>query len=103
MREANYSSGDDVVVEFVGYRFGFNARALTTAELQQRMVAVGVERWQARLVSGLLDRCDGAVYARRRPDPTSADHDLTMAYEIVELSRPRPEPAAEPTGQAAPA
>ena len=51
------------------------------------MVALGVERWQARLVSGLLDRCDGAVYARRRPDPSSADHDLTVAYEIVELSR----------------
>jgi hypothetical protein len=82
-----YGTIAEVVRDHLQTHFGFNARALTTAELQQRMVALGVERWQARLVSGLLDRCDGAVYARRRPDPSSADHDLTMAYEIVELSR----------------
>ncbi|MFA7295913.1 MAG: hypothetical protein WC211_01840 [Dehalococcoidia bacterium] len=82
-----YGTIAEVVRDHLETHFGFNARALTTAELQQRMVALGVERWQARLVSGLLDRCDGAVYARRRPDPSSADHDLTMAYEIVELSR----------------
>lgn len=84
-----YGTIAEVVRDHLETHFGFNARALTTAELQQRMVALGVERWQARLVSGLLDRCDGAVYARRRPDPSSADHDLTVAYEIVELSRER--------------
>ena len=41
------------------------------------------------LVAGLLERCDDAVYAHRYPDFASADHDLTVAYEIVELSRPR--------------
>lgn len=84
-----YGTIAEVVRDHLESRFAFNARALTTAELQQRMVALGVERWQARLVSGLLDRCDGAVYAHRRPDPSSADHDLTVAYEIVELSRER--------------
>jgi hypothetical protein len=48
-----------------------------------------VERWQARLVGGLLERCDAAVYAGQRPDPASADHDLTVAFEIIELARPR--------------
>lgn len=70
-------------------RFGFTATALTTAELRERYDDAGVGRWQARLVGGLLERCDAAVYARARPDPASADHDLTVAYEIVELSRPR--------------
>jgi hypothetical protein len=70
-------------------RFGFNATALTTSELEEQMVSRGVDRWQARLVGGLLDRCDSAVYARHYPDPASADHDLTVAFEIVELSRPR--------------
>lgn len=78
-----------VVRDYLQQRFGFNARSLTTTELQRRMVALGVERWQARLVSGLLDRCDASVYAGRRPDPISADHDLTVAFEIVELSRPQ--------------
>jgi len=76
------------VREYLRDRYGFNATALTTAELERRMVARGVGRWQARLVSGLLDRCDAAVYAHDYPDPASADHDLTLAYEIVELSRP---------------
>jgi len=79
-----------VVRRYLGERFEFNASALTTAELERRMTAHGIDRWQARLVGGLLDRCDHAVYARQYPEPASADHDLTLAYEIVELSRPRP-------------
>ena len=83
-----YGTISTVVRGFLEERFGFRATALTTVELQSRMVDRGVDRWQARLVGGLLDRCDAAVYARRYPDPLSADHDLTVAYEIVELSRP---------------
>ena len=77
-----------VVRRYLSDRIGFNADALTTDELERRMTANGVDRWQARLVGGLLERCDAAVYAHRFPDPASADHDLTVAYEIVELSRP---------------
>ena len=73
---------------YLAERFGFNATALTTTELERWMTSHGVDRWQARLVGGLLDRCDRAVYARQYPEPASADHDLTVAYEIVELSRP---------------
>jgi hypothetical protein len=36
--EANYSSGADYVVEFLGYRFGFNA-----ADFEQRVVASAVK------------------------------------------------------------
>ena len=36
--EANYSSGDDYVVEFLGYRFGFNA-----ADFEQRVTAAAVK------------------------------------------------------------
>jgi hypothetical protein len=81
-------------------RFGFKATALTTSQLARRLPVPGMDRWQARLVAGLLDRCDAAVYARRYPDPTSADNDLTMAYEIVELSRPHVE---DPEREAVPA
>ena len=87
-----------IVRDYLQQRFQFGARALTTPELQRRMVQLGVERWQARLVAGLLDRCDAAVYAGRRPDPASADHDLTVAFEIIELSRPTSE--AETTAPA---
>ncbi|MGE3858080.1 MAG: hypothetical protein AB7G21_14070 [Dehalococcoidia bacterium] len=94
-----YYGGLAVTVRtYLSARFGFNAYALTTTELERRMVSHGVDRWQARLVGGLLERCDDAVYAHRYPDFASADHDLTVAYEIVELSRPR---ATGGEGQAA--
>ncbi len=91
--EGYYGTISIVIRGYLQERFGFGAAALTTRELERRMTAEGVERWQARLVGGLLDRCDAAVYAGRRPDPASADHDLTAAFEIVELSRRNPEPA----------
>jgi hypothetical protein len=74
---------------YLAERYGFNATALTTIELERRAERAGIGRWQARLATGLLERCDAAVYARSRPDPASADHDLTVAYEVIELSRPR--------------
>ena len=79
------------VRDYIEERFDFRATALTTVELARRAALMGVDRWQGRLVAGLLQRCDAAVYAGRYPDPASADHDLTLAYEIVELARPRRE------------
>lgn len=87
--EGYYETVSLAVRGYLEARFDFRATALTTGELEARMTDHGVERWQARLVRELLDRCDAAVYARVYPDPASADHDLTVAYEIVELSRPR--------------
>ena len=37
MGEANYASGDDYVVEFLGYRFGFNA-----LDFEERITAAAV-------------------------------------------------------------
>jgi hypothetical protein len=88
--EAFYGTLSLVMRRYLEERFTFPATALTTPELEGRMSVEGVERWQSRLAEGLLDRCDAAVYARAAPDPASADHDLTVAFEIVELSRGRP-------------
>ena len=93
--EAYYGLLSLVVRAYLQERFAFRATALTSSELDRRMAAAGLDRWQIRLVSGLLERCDAAVYARRFPPLASADHDLTLAYEIVEFARPRREPASE--------
>ena len=85
--ERFYGTLSIVLRSYLEERFEFPATALTTSELERRMGGEGVERWQARLAGGLLDRCDAAVYAQRHPDPSSADHDLTVAFEVVELSR----------------
>ena len=82
-----YGELSTIVREYLESRFAFSARALTTRQLERRMAGEGVERWQARLVSGLLDRCDTAIYAHSYPDSASADHDLTVAFEIIDLTR----------------
>jgi hypothetical protein len=83
------------VRNYLTERYGFHAFALTTVELRNEMNRRGIDRWQARLVDGLLTQCDSAVYARYMPALERADHDLTAAFEIVEMSRPQPEPEPE--------
>ncbi len=95
-----YGTLSVVVRDYLAARFEFKATALTTPELDRSMHGYGVERWQARLAGGLLDRCDAAVYARRHPDPGSADHDLTVAFEIIDLSSARPPTVAAGAGAA---
>jgi hypothetical protein len=58
---------------------------MTAPELEARMVQLGLNRWQARLVGGLLAECDEVVYARYTPALPRADATLTMAYEIAEM------------------
>jgi hypothetical protein len=88
---AYYSTLAVTVRTYLTDRFGFPAFALATTELQERMVAEGMDRWQARLVAGLLNQCDAVVFAQYRPATDRADADLTAAYEIVEMSRPERE------------
>ncbi|MGE5595616.1 MAG: hypothetical protein ACM3S1_06215, partial [Hyphomicrobiales bacterium] len=80
---AAYRSLAALVRGFIAERYGFPAHALTTGELQQRMEAQGVDRWQARLVGGLLEECDSVVYAGYRPAPERREADLTVAQEIL--------------------
>lgn len=87
--EAYYGQLSSITRGYLEERFDFRATALTRRELERRMAAEGLDRWQTRLVSGLLERCDAAVYAKVYPPLASADHDLTVAYEIVELARPQ--------------
>ena len=81
---AAYRTLASVVRGVLGERYGFPAPSLTTHELKRRMEAAGVDRWQARLVEGLLEECDAVVYAGYRPATERREADLNMAREIVE-------------------
>jgi hypothetical protein len=72
-----------VVRGFLTRHYAFPAHALTTFELQQHMESEGVDRWQARLVGGLLEECDAVVYAGYLPAMERREADLNMAREIV--------------------
>jgi hypothetical protein len=76
----------------LGERYGIPAPALTTRELQRRMEAAGIDRWQARLAAGLLEECDAVVYAGYRPATERRLADLNMARELVDPQE-QPEPA----------
>jgi len=74
-------------------RFGFPALALTSGELGRQMEARGIERWPARLISGLLSECDAVTYARYVPAMARIEADNAMAYEIIDATdgaAPRP-------------
>jgi hypothetical protein len=74
-------------------RFGFPALALTSGELTRQMEARGIERWPARLISGLLSECDAVTYARYVPAMARIEADNAMAYEIIDATDgavPRP-------------
>ena len=50
------------------------------------MEAEGVDRWQSRLVRGLLDECDQVIYAGYRPAMERRTADLGIARELLEGS-----------------
>ena len=65
---------------YITRRYGFQASALTTTELGERMVHGGVGRWRARLVADLLAECDAVHYAHYLPAPARAEADIQRAY-----------------------
>lgn len=75
----------NVVKGELARRYGMRATALTSTELRRRLEA-GSDRWEARLVGGLLEECDSVIYAGYRPAAERRQADLTMAREIVEVS-----------------
>jgi len=79
-----YRLMSSVVKSELARRYGVRATALTTTELQRRLESG--DRWQARLVGGLLQECDSVIYAGYRPASERRYADLTMAREIVEVA-----------------
>lgn len=81
---------------YLTQRFGLPATALTSGELAAQMEERGINRWAARLVSGLLSECENVIYARYVPAPTRLLADNAMAYEIIDAAEGAAEPAPAP-------
>ncbi len=83
---------------YLSDRYHFHAYAMTTTELRRHMGNYGVDRWQARLVTGLLTESDAVNFAQYVPARTRCEANLEMAYQIVDAGEPvvelPPAPAA---------
>ena len=77
---------------YLSERYGFAAFAMTTTELTASMEVAGVDRWPARLVSGLLGECDAVTYGGYEPALVRAQTNLTTAQEIVEITKAGADP-----------
>lgn len=78
-----YRAIASAVRNVLGERYKFPARSLTTAELETRMTAAGVDGWEERMARELLRECDAVVYAGYRPAVERRIADLRVAREIV--------------------
>lgn len=78
---------------YLDAQLGFDAMASTTREIRRTMERKETDRWQARIVTGLLEECDSVKWASYLPDPARAARAISMAMEIVYLtSTPSPSP-----------
>ena len=68
---------------YLAGEYGPWAMGCTTRELNQEMERRGLDRWQTRVVSGLLDECDAVRWAQYMPARERARQALTMAYTIL--------------------
>lgn len=94
---AHYGRLGTAVRRYLSSRHRFPAMAMTTREIGAAMLARRSDRWQSRLVTGLLEECDAVSFGRYAPAPARAEHDLALAYEVVQMStRPSEEAAAVP-------
>jgi hypothetical protein len=76
VHEPNYSSGEDYVVEFLGYRFGFN-----TGDFEQRVVAAAVKL--GLVSSNGLDEEETADLVELTADGRIVDADSDLGRYLV--------------------
>lgn len=87
-----YFELSEVMREYLGARFGFDALEMTTEEVMTQL-----ERRPARglvlgEVEGWLSSCDLVKFAKVSPSLDEARGALETAIRLVEATRPRPEP-----------
>ncbi len=86
------------VRRYLDARLRLDAVASTTREIRRTMERTGTDRWQARIIAGLLEECDSVKWAHYRPDRARAQRSLTVALEIVDLVDPHPDPLPKGEG-----
>lgn len=79
---------------YLEQRYEFPALSMTTSELRSALAAEGVDRWQARVITGLIEECDAVRWAGYAPAPARASRAIIQAHEVIEMMQRQPVEAA---------
>ncbi|MCX6020847.1 MAG: hypothetical protein NTZ05_03790 [Chloroflexi bacterium] len=69
-------------------RHDIAALSLTTTELRREVERHGVDRWQSRVLIGLIEECDSVRWAGYHPADARAARSLIQAREVIEMLEP---------------
>ncbi len=81
-RKAGYAEMVEVIREYLGVRYRFVVRDLTSSELLRRLAELAPQG-ELGLVSGWLDGCDLVKYSGRRATPAEAGKALDDARALI--------------------
>jgi len=96
-----YFAVSEVIREYLGARFGFDSLELTTDELIEELKRAAGRELLLGEIQGWLAACDLVKFAKISPSASEARGTLETALRIVTSTRPRPEPAAASSPEAA--
>jgi hypothetical protein len=82
----------EIVREYLGARFGFDALEMTTEELMAQLARRTPRGLILGEIAGWLSSSDLVKFAKLSPTATEARGALETAIRLVESTRPRPEP-----------
>jgi len=94
-RKAGYAEMVEVIREYLGVRYRFAIRDLTSSELLRRLGKLALDG-EVELVSGWLDGCDLVKYGGQRATPAEAGKALDDARALIVMTtelRAGPRPA----------
>ena len=98
-RKAGYAEMVEVIREYLGVRYRFAVRDLTSSELLRRLDELAPQG-ERGLVSGWLDGCDLVKYGGRRATPAEAGKALDDARALI-VTTTEPRAGARPADQEA--
>jgi len=84
-----YFEMSEIIREYLGARFGFDALEMTTEELVDQLRRRGAGPIET---TGWLSQCDLVKFAKLPPTVAEARGAFELAIRIVESTRPRPDP-----------
>lgn len=101
-RRPLYFALTEVVREYLGRRWGFDALEQTTSELLHTLDRRAGDLAVRAELAAWLDACDLVKYARVPASREEAERALARAIELVERTRPAPQPVPAPGAPTAP-